>query len=121
MAAKKKEDMIEVLMEHEPIPENAVTFGKLISQALNEKQAEIELTAKQKAHAKLYDRWKRMALRHVSKRFPAEHEIFTDVRVWELYVCRFPDEAVLWFYQITSEERIDLCILSRRLRVNAKR
>jgi hypothetical protein len=121
MATRKKETFIEVLMEHETIPENAMTFGRLIAEACRQKDAEQELSARQKTHAALYSRWCGMASRHVSRRFPPGDPIYTDIRVWEMYVCRFDPDTALWFYHLQPLDRIDLCELSRQLRRNLKR
>lgn len=111
-----RNESIIILNDREPVPEGTVTFGQLIAEARREVEAEREQSAKQKHHAALYGRWQSMARRHARQRFPADHPIYADIRVWEMYVCRFDAVAEPWFYGLGEDARIDLCMISRDLR-----
>lgn len=110
---------VHVLRDGEECPAGCVTYGQLILEEMGHRRPETERQKRIRHHAELYERWKRMAARHLHKAFGPDHPMFQDVRAWERYVCRFIDldaKCGQWFDDLDAEDRIDLCRLSRESR-----
>lgn len=117
----RRQKLIEILMEGEPIPPGKDTFGKLVQEQFDRDRAIRVAGHQHKSHMRMYGRWCKMALRHAQRRFPPEHPIYRDIIVWELYVCRFDIDVRSWFEPLAEKDRIELCAISRNLRKNASR
>jgi hypothetical protein len=63
-------------------------------------------------HGKLWGRF----LSRFDRSIPADHPMREDRRYWEAHVARIDlseFDLMFWFFGITADERLDLCILAR--------
>lgn len=121
-----------VLHDREPVPEGCVTFGQLVLESIGRTEAVREQTKDEKHHAGLYVRWLRIYAKTLVKLYPPSNPIFSDIRHWEWYVCRWLDwdenekrwndlkndpRCCAWFFDALSDsERRGLCNDSRTIR-----